>query len=158
MRSVACAAVALLLFATAPAPAEPGGDAERNRTIVRDAFADWAAGGNVFDALLADDVEWTIVGTGPAAGVYRGRADLVERGVRPLVSRLATPIVPSVRAIWSEGDTVVVRFDGSATTRSGAPYRNRFVWILGMEDGRVVRAEAFLDLAAYRAAIEGGSR
>jgi hypothetical protein len=28
------------------------------------------------------------------------------------------------------GDTVIVRFDGRATTTSGAPYRNQFVWIV----------------------------
>jgi hypothetical protein len=38
-----------------------------------------------------------------------------------------------------------IRFDGTATTTSGAPYANQFVWIFRMEDGVVVEAEAFLD-------------
>ncbi|GAA5233730.1 hypothetical protein [Verticiella sediminum] len=41
----------------------------------------------------------------------------------------------------------------SATTTSGAPYRNQFVWIVRMEDGSVVEAEALLDLVAYQALV-----
>jgi ketosteroid isomerase-like protein len=59
-----------------------------------------------------------------------------------------------VHRIWADGDTVVIRFDGSATATSGAPYGNKFVWIFRMKNGAVVEAEAFLDLAAYYAAIE----
>lgn len=54
------------------------------------------------------------------AGTYRGVEDFVERASAPLISRLATPLVPRVHHIWADGDTVIVRFDGSATTTSGA--------------------------------------
>ena len=47
-----------------------------------------------------------------------------------------------------------IRFDGAATTTSGAPYTNQFVWIFKMQDGRAVEAEAFLDLVAYQEVID----
>ncbi|QIB66924.1 nuclear transport factor 2 family protein [Kineobactrum salinum] len=163
----ACPVVLLLpLLATTPVLSEAPGwedarmeatdrtETERNRETVRRAFEAWANGESVFNDLLADDVVWTIHGSDPVAGTYQGRDDFVERAAAPLASRLQTPITPLVHAIWAEGDAVIVRFDGSATTSSGTPYRNQFVWIFRMEGEVVVRAEAFLDLAAYREVID----
>lgn len=127
---------------------------EANRETVRKAFAAWADGEAIFDDLLADDVIWTIHGSDPVAGTYNGRADFIDRASRPLTRRLAGPITPEVHDIWADEATVIVRFDGSATTVTGATYQNQFVWIFQMADGLVVRAEAFLDLAAYRAVVE----
>ncbi|MGF1553702.1 MAG: nuclear transport factor 2 family protein [Paracoccaceae bacterium] len=125
----------------------------RNRATVREAFDAWAEGEAVFARLIAEDVTWTIHGSSPVAGTYHGLDDFVARASRPLISRLAGPLVPTVHRIWADGDTVVIRFDGAATTTSGAPYRNSFLWIFRMEDSRVVEAEAFLDLAAYDAVV-----
>lgn len=127
---------------------------QRNETIVREAFQKWAAGVSIFPTLLAPDVVWTIPGSGPVAGTYRGLEDFVERASRPLVSRLVTPLVPQVHHIWAVEDTVIVRFEASATTTAGHPYRNQFVWIFRMNDGRVVEAEAFLDLTAYQQVVD----
>jgi ketosteroid isomerase-like protein len=126
----------------------------QNKIIVREAFEKWRAGGNLFAEILAPDVVWTIPGSDPVAGTYRSVEDFVKQASAPLISRLATPLVPEVRNILADGDMVLVRFDGSATTTSGAPYNNQFVWIFRMEDGSVVEAEAFLDLAAYRKVVE----
>lgn len=151
---IASAFVATLGPAYADTVARDARIEAQNKTIVREAFEKWRAGGNVFAELLAPDVVWTIHGSGPVAGTYRSLEDFVERASVPLISRLATPIVPQVHDIWANGDTVIVRFDGSATTTSGAPYSNQFVWIFRMEDGSVVEAEAFLDLMAYRKVVE----
>lgn len=124
-----------------------------NEAVVREAFEQWAAGsGNVFD-LLAPDVRWTIHGTGPVADTYNGVEDFMQRGSVPLVSRLASPLTPVVHHVWAVRDKVLIRFDASAITTSGAPYRNQFVWIFRLEDELVVEAEAFLDLVAYQEVI-----
>jgi uncharacterized protein len=127
---------------------------KQNKETVRKAFETWRAGGSVFQTLLVPDIVWTIHGSGPVAGTYRGLQDFIQNASMPLVSRLATPIVPDVRYILADGDKVSIRFDGTATTTSGAPYRNQFLWIFKMADGRVVEAEAFLDLVAYQHVIE----
>jgi uncharacterized protein len=148
-------AVAVSMGPTHADTIAPTADIEaQNITTVRAAFDKWRAGGNIFAGLLAPDVVWTIHGSGPVADTYYGGEDFVERASTPLISRLATPLVPRVHRIWADGDTVVIRFDGSATATSGAPYGNKFVWIFRMKNGVVVEAEAFLDLAAYYAAIE----
>lgn len=125
-----------------------------NEAVVREAFKQWAAGsGNVFD-LLSPNVRWKIHGTGPVADTYNGVEDFMQRGSVPLVSRLASPLTPVVHHVWAVGERVFVRFDASATTTSGAPYRNQFVWLFRLEDGLVVEAEAFLDLVAYQEVID----
>ena len=129
--------------------------ADRNAEVVRRVFADWAAGRGGFAGILAPDVVWTIHGSGPVAGTYRSREAFIEQASRPLISRLATPLVPRVHHIWAMGETVVIRFEAAATTTAGQPYRNQFVWIFRMREGVVVEAEAFLDLAAYQQVVEG---
>jgi len=153
--------LAALAFAVAIAPAQArtadAPTAEKtaaNEAIVRKAFEGWSAGnGNVFD-LLSPDVRWTIHGSGPVAGTYNGIQDFTQRASAPLVSRLASPLKPELRHIWASGDVVIIRFDASATTTSGAPYNNQFVWIFRLKDGSVTEAEAFLDLAAYQQVVD----
>ncbi len=146
-----------LALATLPAlagTAATGDDAaSRNLEIVRGAFDRWSAGGSVFE-ILSPHVSWTIHGSGPVAGTYDGIVDFTQRASRPLVSRLAEPLVPEVHDIWAVGDTVIIRFDASSTTTSGQPYQNQFVWIFRLEDGEVAEAEAFLDLAAYQEVVD----
>lgn len=132
------------------APADAQAETQRNREIVSKAFAVWAAGGQTFfDDVLAPDVVWTIKGSGPSAGVHRGRQDLIERAVKPLSSQLASPIRPTVRNLWAEGEHVIIHWDGETTTKQGKPYRNSYVWIFRMRDGRAAEVTAFLDLVAY---------
>jgi ketosteroid isomerase-like protein len=142
---------------TAPATSPQIRDAAtetRNKAVVRAGFEKWRDGGNIFKEILSPDVIWTIHGSGEIAGTYRGLDELIERGAGPLISRLTTPVLPEVPAIYADGDMVIVRFNGSAPTTSGATYRNQFVWLLRMKDGSVVEAEAFLDLVAYQQVVE----
>lgn len=152
--AVACALILALSSASA-STAPPGSVAStRNEAIVRQAFTAWQGGSNVFAELLAPDVVWTVHGSGPFAGTYRSRDDFVERASRPLISRLATPLVPKVHNIWSMGDTVIIRFEAAATTTAGNRYSNQFLWIFRMSGGSVVEAEAFLDLSAYQRVVD----
>jgi ketosteroid isomerase-like protein len=150
--TLAVLAVAFPAHAKSSAPVADS--AARNAAIVREAFDGWAnKGGNIFD-LLSPDIRWTIHGTSSVAGTYTGVEDFVKLGAVPLVSRLATPLQPVLHDIWADGDRVVIRFDATATTTSGAPYENQYVWIFRMKNGAVVEAEAFLDLVAYQRVVE----
>ncbi len=156
-KSASSLLVAMILLA-ATAQAQCLEVTTQNESIVRRAFDNWIKGGtNIFAELLASEVRWTIHGSGPVAGTYFGLKDFVERASAPLVSRLKGPITPKVHHIWAVGDTVIVRFDGSATTTSGAPYANQFVWIFRMANGVVIEAEAFLDLVAYQQVVDNNA-
>jgi ketosteroid isomerase-like protein len=121
-----------------------------NLEIVRAAFEAWAAGGtSFFDDVLSPDVRWTIRGSGQAARTYVGRESFVQEAAAPLTARLAGPIKPAVRHLLADGNLVVAVFDGSAVARDGKPYRNSFVWIFRMKEGKATEVEAFLDLERY---------
>ena len=153
----AVSAAVLLSVASVATPIATGAHAQvavsresRNETIVRQAFDRWAAGGNrFFQEVLSPEVVWTIKGSGPSAGVFRGRQNFIDRAVTPFASRLSQGVRPTVHNIWSKGDTVVVNWDGEATARDGRPYRNSYVWIFRMRGNQAAEVTAYLDLVPY---------
>ncbi|UAJ10560.1 nuclear transport factor 2 family protein [Polymorphobacter megasporae] len=124
----------------------------QNREIVRGAFDAWAAGrSSVFD-VLADDAVWTIPGTTPGAGEWRGRQEYVDAAVTPLFARLAAPARPELTGIWADGDEVILRWRQNTPLKAGGSYCNEYAWFFTMRDGRATAVTAFLDLPAYAAA------
>lgn len=154
MRQLLTLALALVVLA-GRAPAQGDTPTERtNRALIRRAFDAWAQGGTrFFDDVLAPDAVWTIAGSGPSAGVYRGRQDFLDRAVAPFSARLATPVVPTMRGLWADGDQVIAFWEGRATAGDGRPYRNTYAWLFTMRGGRAVAVTAFLDLPAYDAVL-----
>jgi len=121
---------------------------QRNKEIVQRYFDGWRNGtGNFFD-LLAPEATWTITGTGDTAGTYRKQA-LIDQVINPTSARLSTPIVPTVRGIWADGDMVIALWDGAATAGDGRPYRNTYTWYFRMQDGKAIEAIAFLDMQEF---------
>lgn len=51
----------------------------------------------------------------------------LEEVILPLNSRMANRLVPSVRRIYAEVDSVIAFFDASGTTVDGLPYANSYV-------------------------------
>lgn len=122
---------------------------ESNKHLVAEAFDAWAAGtGGVFD-LLAEDANWTIVGNSVASATYPTRAAFIDTVITPFNARLSSPLVPSVRALYADGDTVVALFDASATVRDGSRYDNTYAWFLTMREHRIVSAVAFFDSVEF---------
>ncbi|MCC5661416.1 nuclear transport factor 2 family protein [Nostoc sp. XA010] len=117
----------------------------QNKEIVRVGFAKWANNtGSIFD-LLADDAEWTITGRSPISKTYTSRKQFLEEAIVPINERLSARIVPSVRGIYAEGDTVIALWDGTATAKDGKPYTNTYSWYMTMKNGRIVKVVAFFD-------------
>jgi ketosteroid isomerase-like protein len=122
---------------------------EKNRQIVTTSFENWRRGsGTAFD-LLAGDVKWTIVGLSTVSGIYHSRRDILDQVIIPFNARLSTPLVPTVRAIVADGDTVVVLWDGSAIASDGKSYDNTYSWFLKMRDGKIISATALFDSIAF---------
>ncbi len=136
------------LPASASAQSAPS-RAAQNKQLIQRAFDQWAAGtGNFFD-LLADDIEWTIAGSSPYSKTFTGKKPFLDQAAAPLTVRLSTPIVPKVRNLYADGDVVVAVWDGTATAKDGKPYRNTYSWVMTLQNGRITKALAFLDMAAY---------
>lgn len=116
-----------------------------NKALVRASFNRWReATGGPFE-LLADDVEWTIVGSSPLARTYRSKREFIDTVIAPFNARMAKPLVPTVRGIFADGDAVIILFDAEATAIDGKPYRNTYTWYFWMQDTMVIKAIAFFD-------------
>lgn len=119
--------------------------AARNKEIIREAFEKWRQGTGTVVELLAPDAQWTITGRAPVSRTYTSRREFLDTVMKPLGARFATPIVPTVRGLYADGDMVIALWDGEATARDGKPYRNTYSWYMQMRDGKIVNVVAFLD-------------
>jgi len=118
--------------------------AENNKALVRASFDRWRNGtGSPFE-LLAENAEWTIVGSSPLSKTYT-KQEFLEQVIGPFGARMATPLVPAVRGIFADGDMVVILFDGSGTAKGGLPYSNTYTWYFQFEGSKVAKAIAFFD-------------
>jgi ketosteroid isomerase-like protein len=123
--------------------------AEKNRQTIKLSFENWRRGsGSVFD-LLASDAKWTIAGLSTVSGTYHSRRDFMDQVIIPFNARLSTPLVPTVRAIYADGDMVIVLWDGAAIALDGKSYENTYSWYLKMRDGKIISATALYDSIAF---------
>lgn len=142
-------AVCLLLTATHTTALAQADAEEKNRRAVEAGFEKWRRGtGSIFE-LLASDAKWTIVGLSTVSGTYHSRRDFMDMVIIPFNARLSTPLVPTVQAIYADGDMVIVLWDGKAIARDGKTYENTYSWYLKMRDGKIVNATAFYDSIAF---------
>jgi hypothetical protein len=108
-------------------------------------FAAWAKGsGSPFD-LLADDAKWTIVGRSLVAKTYGTREAFMNEVIQPFNARMSVGLKPTIRKVYTDGNTVIVLFDARATVRDGRPYANTYAWFLEMDEGKIINVMAFFD-------------
>jgi hypothetical protein len=71
------------------------------------------------------DHRWLI----PLAKTYRSKKEFIDQVIDPSNVRMSTPLVPTIRGIYADGDTVIILFDAEATVIGGKPYHNRYTHI-----------------------------
>lgn len=131
------------------APAHETGEPERNRALVARGMQAWADGtGSPYD-LLAADARWTIAGNSLASKTYPSKEAFMREVIRPFNARMRDRLIPSVRRLYADGDTVIAHFDAKGVARDGKPYVNSYAWILRLADGKIVEAHAFFDAHAF---------
>ena len=119
-------------------------------------FWDAQASGNREAAhrVLAEDLEWTVVGRHSAvARTYRGRTEFFAG----LIARLGEVFEPDtarmqVRGVYedAEQDTVVTHLRETARTRTGLDFDNEIVTIMTVRDGAIRTCLEFMDLHEVR--------
>ncbi len=139
----------LLLLAQAASAQTADIEETRNRALIQQGFDAWQGGtGSPYD-LLDEKASWTITGNSAASRTYPNREAFMSEVIRPFNARMKSRLIPTVRRLYAEGDTVIAFFDAEGTARDGQPYRNTYAWFLEMHDGRIVRANAFFDSIAF---------
>lgn len=143
------AAVTAPLSAATPAAAQERRQEMHNKELVAAAFERWRDGtGSPFE-LLDETARWTIVGTSPLSRTYPSKQAFMDAVITPFNARLSRRLVPEVRAVYADGDTVIVLFDAEAVARDGKPYRNTYTWYMTVRQGRVGEVIAFFDTRAF---------
>jgi len=121
--------------------------AEQNKQLLQHIYAEISKGnGQVLLDSLADDIQWTIIGTTVLSGTFRGKQEVINKLLKPLRERLADgPIVFSVDRLIAEGEYVVMQAHGQATAKNGNPYNNTYCIVCRIVDGKVKEMTDYID-------------
>ena len=138
----------LFLLGAAGGAVATGAARSHNLRTVRQTFRKWRTGESSLNDLMAEDAVVEIPGIAPHCGTF-SKSIFVRDVATPFMARFSRPPVPQARKIWSQDDDVVVLADAQGIRRDGKSYANRYVFILKLRQGRVVRAIEFLDMAAF---------
>jgi ketosteroid isomerase-like protein len=103
--------------------------------------------GAAFFEHVADDVDWTVMGTHPLAGHYRSKKSFVAGTFAKLGQVLLQGAQLQVEHLLVKDDEAVVELHSLATAKSGMRFDNRYCWVVHFQDGVIVRVRAYLDSA-----------
>ncbi len=126
-----------------------------NTQLLRQVYAEISKG-NVQPLLdsLADDVEWTIIGSTALSGTSRGKQEVIDNLLKPIRARPADgPIVFQPERFIAEGEYVVMQAQGRATALSGKPCNNTYCIVCRIVDGKVKEMVDYIDTELITSAL-----
>ncbi|ANL34653.1 nuclear transport factor 2 family protein [Rhizobium phaseoli] len=94
---------------------------------------------------VADDVDWTVMGTHPLAGRYHSKKDFRAGTFDKLHKVLPAGTQLTVQNILADGDWAIVELRSMATARNGRRFDNRYCWLCHFSAGRIVEVRTYLD-------------
>jgi ketosteroid isomerase-like protein len=103
--------------------------------------------GAAFFAHVAEDVDWTVMGTHPLAGHYLSKSDFIAGTFAKLSLVLPRGTQLHVKHLIVKDNEVVVELHSLATASNGMRFDNRYCWVVLFEGGIIVRVRAYLDSA-----------
>lgn len=94
---------------------------------------------------LADDIQWTIIGSTELSGVYRGKREVTDSLLARLRARLATPVAFTIDRLIADGEYVVMQARGQATAITGLAYDNTYCIVARIVDGQIREMTDYVD-------------
>jgi uncharacterized protein len=117
-------------------------------------FRETARGnGQPFLDALADDAEWTVIGSTGWSKTYRGKDRILADLIAPLRRVLAPPRKSHALHMIAEGNMVAVQGQGENITRDGRKYENTYCWVFAFRDGEVRAITEYADTELMRSAL-----
>ena len=113
--------------------------------------------GAAFFERVADDVDWTVMGTHPLSGHYPSKKAFVEGTFAKLSRVLPKGAQLHLEDLIVKGDQAVVELHSLATAKNGMRFDNRYCWVVYFRDGLIVRVRAYLDSAMVARLFEENS-
>src|SRR3984957_2230859 len=133
-------------------PTSKGISAERVRSL----FEGLERGdGAAFFQHVADDVDWTVMGTHPLAGHYSSKKAFIEGTFAKLGRVLPQGAQLHVEHLLVKDNQAVVELRSLATAKNGMRFDNRYCWVCTFENNIITRVRAYLDSAMVAQLFEG---
>jgi uncharacterized protein len=124
-------------------------------SYVRSLFANLEHGkSDAFFEHVADDVNWTVMGTHPLAGSYHTKSSFLAHTFARLNKILKEGVVLRVTDVLVDGDSAAVEMESLSTALDGKPFDNRYCWIVHFSNGTIVEVRAYLDSALVQRLID----
>lgn len=125
-----------------------------NKQLLHHVYAEASKGnGQPLLDSLADDIEWTIIGSTPLSGTYKGKQAVLEGIFGALRARLEGPVSFEFDRFIEEGQYVVMQARGRATAVGGAPYNNTYCIVARIVDGEIREMTDYIDTELINAAL-----
>jgi hypothetical protein len=117
-------------------------------------FGETAKGnGQPFLDALAEDAEWTVIGSTGWSKTYRGKVAILRDLIAPLRRALTPPLKTHALHMIAEGNRVAVQGQGENITRDGRKYENTYCWIFAFRDGQVRSITEYADTELIRTVL-----
>ena len=130
-------------------------DTTANKQLLQDIYAQISKG-NLQPLLdsMADDIQWTIIGSTAVSGTSRGKQEVIDKLLKPVRAPLAEgPIVFQPERFIAEGEYVVMQAKGRATALSSKPYNNTYCIVCRIVDGKVKEMVDYVDTEPITSAL-----
>ena len=115
---------------------------------VREVFKGLENGdGAAFFTHVADDVDWTVMGTHPLAGHYHSKTAFIAGTFAKLDEVLPEGAQLYLQHVIVKDKEAVVELSSKATAKNGMRFNNSYCWIIEFRDEIIVRVRAYLDSA-----------
>ena len=118
--------------------------AERVRKVIKGLEA---GDGAAFFEHVADDVDWTVMGTHPLAGHYLSKQDFIEGTFAKLGQVLPQGAELHTEHLVVNDDEAVVELHSLARAKNGMRFDNYYCWVVYFKDEVIVKVRAYLDSA-----------
>lgn len=102
---------------------------------------------------LADDAVWTIIGSTVLSGVFVGKQEIIDKLLGGLLARLQGGVVFDIKRLIAEDDYVVLIADGTATSKTGRPYNNKYCIVARFADGKIREITDYIDTELITSAL-----
>ena len=118
-----------------------------NKQLMRAIFSELSKGnGKPFVEALADDIQWTWMGTVNWSKTFNGKESVINELLNPGTSMLTSPFFKYfAHRFIAEGDYVVVESRGQNTLRDGRSYNNKYCWVCRFAEGKLQELHECMD-------------
>jgi ketosteroid isomerase-like protein len=118
-----------------------------NHEIVRK-FINAMSDGNITDELVTDDFTVWIVGSEQAVD-----KESYVNGIANLPKVFPNKLAFTIHSLTAEDERVVAEFSGDGTTTDGKLYRNNYLYLFKIRDGRVYFLAEYLNIDEMRGVL-----